>query len=259
MAGKWSEERRARNAQHLADARARNAARIAEGRPSHRIAALQGDATEATPPGRAQATKRTPPPKPGTTAHNDAQPPGFKLPGHYTDESIAARNAYALPPCVELTLDEMDKRLKSPYNPFDEAAKPYVAANPDKRFAFQSPRIQADQGTRDMVPVFDKDGKQVTVARQLLYCESKTSWKFKERLNAKRAADQAVAPEESYREIMDRVARSRNNIGLQVLHDGEIMEGQGASYNAAGDVVGTSGAVQIGIRTGNDPHIVGIK
>lgn len=250
MPANWTEERREQNRQHLARARA-NAAE--KRRVKKESAANTMTATVRTAPG---ASSTPGAPRPGTRAYVDTQPPGFKLPDHWTDESIAARNAsnpFYLGPAVKITKDEMDKKLNSEYNPFEEAADPWVKANPDKRFAWQSPHIQKIQGKRAMTQVLDANGKPIEVAGQTLYWESKDQFAFKQNLKLKRASEQAATPEESYDMIAQEAKYRRNNIGK--LKDGDILEGVG--HRIGTDAL-MEGAAQIGVVTGNDPRIVGL-
>lgn len=137
---------------------------------------------------------------------------------------------------IELTEDEWDKKIRSTYNPFNEASEKYVNANPDLRFAFQSPRVQRVQGTREMTPVLDRDGKYVEVASQRLYYEPRRQFEAKEKRNLRRASEQAASPELSYREIQEQINRSRNDVGVQALSDGEFVKGGPAGKYGAGRV-----------------------
>lgn len=198
---------------------------------------------------------------PGSKAHNDSLPKSMQLPAAFTDEAIAASNAFKLTPSVVMTQDEMDKRLRSTINPFDEAAAPYVAANPNEHFAFQSPMIQEKLGTRGMTPVVGRDGKPVTVAKQTLYYESKQAREYKNNLSLLQAKQQAANATESYNEIRERLRRARSTVGddfTGAMRDGEFFEGnQGAQYDARGNVVQHGGgAVKIGIYSGKDVSIV---
>jgi hypothetical protein len=221
-------------------------------RRAARLAELGPDPTLPPPP----ATL-----KPGSKAHNDSLPKSMQLPAAFTDEAIAASNAFKLTPSVVMTQDEMDKKLRSTINPFDEAAAPYVAANPNEHFAFQSPMIQEKLGTRGMTPVVGRDGKPVTVAKQTLYYESKQAREYKNNLSLLQAKQQAANATESYNEIRDRLRRMRSTVGESMdiaLKDGEFFDGNGG-FTLAPDgtqVPHGGGGVKIGIYSGKDVSIV---
>lgn len=63
--------------------------------------------------------------------------------------------------------DEWYGQLESG-DPFEDAAKPYKDANPDKHFRYLGARTMGRHGTRGYVPVRRADGKSVTVSGMVL-------------------------------------------------------------------------------------------
>ena len=246
MARKWTDEERQahreRMAPKLAEARAKQRAKLA--------------AKKAAAVGVVQQPIQEP-----IKESLPAPMIGFEMPAALTKPIDQYRIAG---PVVELTQDEWDRKVKSSYNPFDEASEPYRLANPDKHFAYQSPRVQRVQGARSMTPVLDKDGHYVEIAGQRLYWEPLRQRQAKDKLITNRAAQQAAAPEESYREIQERIQHSSaRNLGIGVLKDNEIVRGGGVLHDpetgrpmtrtdpqtGKQEPVWTEGAAQIGIKT----------
>ena len=100
---------------------------------------------------------------PGTAAFNEQAAPGLTVPVAYTDEGAAARAEGKLlaTPGVRVTKDSWYKTIEAGYNPVNEAVEKF--REPGFTYRGLSEIVCEKKGLRGWEPVYDKDGKAVTV------------------------------------------------------------------------------------------------
>jgi hypothetical protein len=161
----------------------------------------------------------------GRPRNEDRQSP--ELPRAYTDTGIAERQESQLQPTPGLYVikDEWNGSLEQG-NPFTDTAKPYVDANPDKRFRFIGEKQTERTGKRGYRDVINPEtNKPVEVGRlRLGYIpEDEARRREADRLDKNRTLQQRTR--EEGRERMEKIARDAGltSKDARPLERGEIV------------------------------------
>lgn len=134
--------------------------------------------------------------KPGSRSHaaqvnTAAQPAGMRLPDAYTDNSVKERTEGKPVASAFVITDEWENRgMLEQGNIFDNAARPYKEANPDKTIAFQSEEVRKRLGTDGYQAVRDQNGQPIRVWDQEMCF--KPTWAVEE--DARRRHETVNAP-----------------------------------------------------------------